>query len=246
MIERALRPAQTNLELLRQLHEAGSPEVLLLRVRRDYEIATRLLGDRLRTNGKPFLCHLVGMASMLAIEGADEITVRAGLLHAAYSHGRFADGQVPGRHHVSESNRAWLRVRAGGDVEAIVHAYTMFRFTRGALDEALADTSPSGEMARLILMRVCNEVDDVLDFGAPLSGKSRYRDSQWLRDIRRLASARAMHASAALLAREIGETEHGAPAGLRHDPAIRHAYHPPGLKWVLGDRWRQARGRRFG
>lgn len=214
--------AQTNLQLFRQLHAAGAGPEAVLQVRSDYETACLLFGDLIRSSGKPFLCHVVGTAGALAKEGAPLTVVRAGLLHAAFSHGRFRDGTGG----ATRDHRCWLRERAGGEVEELVHAYSEYRFDDGRIDEALADPGAvTGSERRLMLMRVCNRVDDGLDHGAIVGGKPVFRDPAMLGRLRSLSLALGFDFCARALARI--EAEMASGDWLRTDRTFRHDTHRP-------------------
>ena len=81
------RYAQTNLQLYGQLGAAGWTEPQLALVASGYELAMEICGASFRPNGKPFMCHLVGTASIVASWVAPVDEVVCGLLHSAYTHG---------------------------------------------------------------------------------------------------------------------------------------------------------------
>src|SRR5687767_10697994 len=88
-----------------------------------YECALPLFARSFRANGKPFLCHLVGTASVLHVHGADPVTIAAGILHAVYPSGEF-------RSTLSPAERRELVVSAVGDeVERLVHGYAELEWT---------------------------------------------------------------------------------------------------------------------
>ena len=84
--------AQTNLQLYGQLLSAGRPEQELRLIRDTYELALGLFAAQYRGNGKPFVSHLVGVASILTAHWQPIETIAAGLLHSVYSFGEFGDG----------------------------------------------------------------------------------------------------------------------------------------------------------
>src|SRR5262249_52556405 len=84
-----LAPAQTNLRPYEELREAGRPAEELLGARRAYDLAARLFAGQYRATGKPFVAHLVGVASIVARLGERQAVVVAALLHAAYDQGAF-------------------------------------------------------------------------------------------------------------------------------------------------------------
>ena len=76
--------AQTNVQLYRELEAGGCSLEALAAVRRAYDLATRLFAGRIQSSGRPFLCHLVGTASILARLGRGHDVVAAGVLHSVY------------------------------------------------------------------------------------------------------------------------------------------------------------------
>jgi len=84
--------AQTNLQLYSQLMQAGHSANELGTVRKAYDLAVQLFAGAFRANGKPFIAHLVGTASILAKAETGIDVTTAGLLHSVFSHGEFGDG----------------------------------------------------------------------------------------------------------------------------------------------------------
>jgi len=108
--------AQTNLQLYRQLIEAGWDEPSLLLARRAYELACELVGNSYRPNGKAFASHLLGTASALVHWNERPAMVLAGLLHSAYLYGDFGDGE----RRDSPRRRAYLQSLVGTEVEELI------------------------------------------------------------------------------------------------------------------------------
>lgn len=164
------RYAQTNLQLYAQLVAAEWTEPQLALAARGYEQAIEVCGGSCRANGKPFLCHLVGTASILASWGATTEEVVCGLVHSAYSHGAFADRR-PG---MTAAKRAVMREAVGDDCEAQVADYTQLAW-RGAAIEQWAgkrDSLTPGEW-RAIRVRLANELEEYLDLGMQFSRKTK-------------------------------------------------------------------------
>jgi len=151
---------QTNQQLYRQLWVGGSTAEDLELIGRAYDLMAELASGRLRASGKPFLCHLVGTAGLVAsVDGRPEIVIAA-LAHSAYVDGEWGDG----RRGISDRKRARLRGAIGVDAEVLVAAYTGLRWDPvGELDalDVGADLDPTRR--DLILMRLANEIDDHLD-----------------------------------------------------------------------------------
>lgn len=165
-----LRPAQTNLDLYGQLHGLGFDAAQLLRIRDVYRLALKLFSDRYRANGKPFVAHLVGTASILAAVGARPEVVAAGLLHAAYDNGDFVDSIGI----ATAANRRVVRDCAGADVEELVAAYHRLKWNRAVVEALLPQhRSFSREMQDVLLMRLANEIEDHVGLGMRLCSETR-------------------------------------------------------------------------
>src|SRR5690606_22858008 len=114
----ALAPvAQTPPQLYCQLADSGLGGAALAHIRDACLLAVRRSEGLLRGSGKPFSCHLVGVASLVA-EAApdDEVLIIAALLHALYQE------RVSGADAL-EGQRNTMREAWGADVEALLHAY---------------------------------------------------------------------------------------------------------------------------
>jgi hypothetical protein len=83
--------AQTNIQLFNQLHcNRYYSDTDLKSICNAYSFARKLFAGLVRGSGKPFMCHLVGTASILASLNAPIQVVTAGLLHASYIYGQLA------------------------------------------------------------------------------------------------------------------------------------------------------------
>src|SRR5262245_55818099 len=107
------RYAQTHLQLLNQLRDHGYSSADLVSVERAHAYARELFTGSYRASGKPFICHLIGTASVLASLTMPVTAVAAGLLHAAYPLGDFGTGWLGS----SALKRAQVRQRMGGVIE---------------------------------------------------------------------------------------------------------------------------------
>ena len=79
--------AQTNIQLYNQMMEQGRPAGDLAMAQAAYGLACQRFAGLLRPNGKCFIAHLVGTASIAAAHGANRETIAAAILHAWISHG---------------------------------------------------------------------------------------------------------------------------------------------------------------
>src|SRR5262249_37947301 len=144
-------PAQTNLRLYEELRRAGRPPDELLAARRAYDLATRLFAGQYRATGKPFVAHLVGVASILARLDRRGPLIVAALLHPAYDQGIF-----PGwRRAVTEAKRAAVRAVAGDEAEHLVFRYHHH-------DQADGD---------VVLLGLANDLEDLVDLAGAYCAK---------------------------------------------------------------------------
>jgi hypothetical protein len=116
--------AQTNLQLYNQLRRRGSSDDELRLVRAAYELACILYSGYFSADRRPFVAHVVGVASILASVGQPARMVAAGALHNVYGNGDFGDGL---HNAAPESRRRRVRETVGSDVEDIVYRFHLRR-----------------------------------------------------------------------------------------------------------------------
>lgn len=164
----AIKIAQTNIQLYNQLETFGYSSADIDKVARAYKLAKKMFSASFRGSGRPFLCHLVGSASVLANDKAPATEVAAALLHAAY-----ASGQFPFDMHrtVTERKRTWIREAVGNEVEELIYAYHTFPWNRKTL-KRLAAHIRSEEMP-ILHLRLANELDDLADNGLRFTGDAK-------------------------------------------------------------------------
>ncbi len=159
--------AQTHLQLYEQMLREHYAEPEIARVRDAYALAMRLVSGQYRPSGKPFVCHLVGTASVLVRTRASADLVVAGLLHAAYLFGDFGSGvagEGPGK-------RKLVREVAGAGAEALASDYGRFVWSETVIaDFESRATRLSPNERDLLALRLANDVDDHADGGMRLSG----------------------------------------------------------------------------
>lgn len=154
--------AQTNLQLYAQMLEAGYPESALELVNRAYLFVAQQTCGVIRGSGKPFVCHLVGTASLLVCEQQPPSLLAASLLHATYQN----RVPFPGGRDL-EARREYIRDCFGEEVESIVHDYHDFEVARldAFSDQQLLERRPA------VLMRLADELEDLLDHGLAMHGR---------------------------------------------------------------------------
>ena len=165
--------AQTNLQLYNQLRRQGRSDEELRLVRAAYELACILYTGYFSADRRPFVAHVVGVASTLASVAQSAQLVAAGALHNVYGNGDFGDGL---HNAAPESRRRQVREAVGHDVEDIVYRFHLRR-VRPMLDdgyrqslERLAQT----DMAVLLL-----DLADVLE--KHIDGSVLYHgDGSWI------------------------------------------------------------------
>lgn len=160
--------AQSNIQLYGQLQRRGYGSTDISDVARAYRLAQQLFSSRFRGSGRPFLCHLVGTASILARDSAPVHEVTAGLLHAAYRAGLFAFDM---HQHLSDRKRALVRGVVGSQAEALIAAYHGLSWNHAML-ASLADNTTTAQLA-VLRLRLANELDDLADNGLLFSGKAK-------------------------------------------------------------------------
>ena len=112
--------AQTNLQLYNQLRGRGWPQAELGLVHRAYELTVSLYSGYFQSDGKPFVAHTVGVASVLGHLGRPAEVVAAGLLHNVYTNADFGDGRI---YSARTARRRIVQRGAGERVEAIVYGF---------------------------------------------------------------------------------------------------------------------------
>jgi len=154
---------QTNLQLYRVMHAHGHDESAIKRANEAWLLAAESTGSMFRGSGKPFACHLAGVSGLLCLADQPLPVVVAGILHAMYQ------DRVPfmGASRPLEARRQHLEERFGTECEKLVHGYHQFEVERldSWSDQALVDKGP------VVLMRVADELEDMLDDAVELHGR---------------------------------------------------------------------------
>jgi (p)ppGpp synthase/HD superfamily hydrolase len=161
--------AQTNLQLYAQLLDAGHAAPEVGTVRDAYTVAAQLFAGQLRPEGRPFICHVVGVASVLAMVDAPLPMVIAGLLHSAYTHGDFGMG----RGEINRAARTRLRAAVGAQIEALAAGYSSLSWDASTVAHYIADAGTlTDDVRQVIVIRLANAIEDALDEGLQLSRKT--------------------------------------------------------------------------
>ena len=161
--------AQTNIALYNQMIEKGYSEDNILLVKRAYEFAAKRRMLYLRASGKPFICHLVGTASVLVELGRSPEAVAAGLLHAMYLKGSDFGVGVG-----LDQRRDVLRREFGEVIENLVHQYHKFKwkYSYGQVSEVIDSEELDPDTKEILVIKMANEVDDFLDNAVAYMGNN--------------------------------------------------------------------------
>jgi hypothetical protein len=148
--------AQTAPQLYCQLARMGMPDSDLARIRAACLLGARVTAGLLRGSGKPFACHLVGVASLVAecLPG-DADAIVAALLHAMYQE-RVPFGTD------SDTRRQRLLGAAGERVETLVARYE----DASPLCSTMERPDTRDPLSRIVrVMQLADELEDAVDGG---------------------------------------------------------------------------------
>jgi hypothetical protein len=163
-----LTVAQTNIQLYNQLRRRGVGRDDLVLIRRAYELLTTLYAGYYQADGKPFVAHGVGVASIMAELGQPADIVATALLHGVYGNADFGDGRASG---VTDFRRRVVRDAVGEGVERLVLRFTELRLHPDTIERdrgALAELDETGR--RLQLLAVADHLEKYVDLGVRYFG----------------------------------------------------------------------------
>lgn len=167
MPARVIRPrvtvAQTNIQLYNQLRRRGLGRDELMLAHRAYELLATLYAGYYQGDGKPFVAHGVGVASIVADLGQPAEIVATALLHGVYGNADFGDGLAGG---VTDFRRRLVRGAVGARVEGLVHRFHELRLSPETIEHdrrALAGLDDTGR--RLQLLAVADHLEKYVDLG---------------------------------------------------------------------------------
>ena len=178
------RFAQTHLQLYRQLSDASYSEEDILLIDRAYQIAMVIFAGNYRPNNKPFLMHLVGVASILVMARQPASVITAGLLHSAYPLGLGRSGN-----RIKPVYRNEFAEKLGRDVEELIYEYANHHWSMEYIS-SLADNleSLTIENTQLYLIKLADIHEEFLDAGHAYQPRKillpdEGRDDAWLQQI---------------------------------------------------------------
>jgi (p)ppGpp synthase/HD superfamily hydrolase len=158
---KATRPAQTNLQLYMQMLEEGYTEEEVSIINKAYLFSINKVHLMYRGSGKPFICHLVGTASLMVNNKQSIEVVLAALMHALYQNRVPFDG-----HTDITKRREIITTRFGSECDRLIYEYTEFEKT------GIKEINPDHIVVdkHVLLMRIADELEDLVDFSLCLHG----------------------------------------------------------------------------
>lgn len=190
-----MRIAQTNIQLYNQLRARALPLDELVLVHRSYELLTTLYPGHYQADGKPFVAHGVGVASILAELDQPAEVVAVGLLHNVYGNADFGDGCGPG---ATRFRRRLVRKAVGARVEALLVRFAELRIrpdTVQALRRTLQDLDAAERC--LVLVDLADHLEKYVDLGILYFG-----EKDWV-----LAGTERIAGDLVEIASELGEPQ---------------------------------------
>lgn len=169
------RIAQTNLQLYNQLRlEGRSPDDLAL-IRRCYELSVTLYTGSFQGDGKPFVAHTVGVASIMGQLGVSSVVVAAACIHNIYGNGNFGDGQSQ---IASPERRRFVVDAVGDEVEACIYRFMSLRLNPETIGEIASRLDElDGRDRDLLTMDLADHLEKYADYGVLYFG-----DGTWITD----------------------------------------------------------------
>ena len=160
--------AQTNIQLYTQMESFGYADTEIAQVATGYRLAVELFTGQFRSNGKPFINHLVGTTSILVTLHQSLDVVIAGLLHAVYVQGDFGRNEIG----ILSTKTKQIQAAVGLSIERYIASYTV---TKWPIQKSVEDLS---EFERsVIIMRLADTLEDHLDLGILYSSQAKRRNA---------------------------------------------------------------------
>ena len=170
-IRLAATVAQTNIQLYNQLRRAGLGREDLALVARAYGLLAGLYAGYYQGDGKPFVAHGVGVASIVAELGQPASIIAVALLHGVYANADFGDGADPG---ATPSRRRVVRDAVGAEVEQLVFRFTDLRPHPDTIESDRQAIAGLDETERTLqLVAVADHLEKYVDLGVLYFGDNR-------------------------------------------------------------------------
>lgn len=164
--------ARTNVQLFNQLIRQGRNEITLKRVYDAYDLAVDLYTGYFHGDGKPFVCHGIAVASIIAHLNQPDDLVVAAVVHNIYSNGNFGDGK---KNIVTDDRQARVCALVGRRVDDLLIRFREMRLRR-SLDSILEGFDGLSDDDRmLVLMDLADHCEKFLDCAL-----AYYGDCSWI------------------------------------------------------------------
>jgi (p)ppGpp synthase/HD superfamily hydrolase len=164
--------AQTNLQLYNQLRAQGYSDKQLVVVRDAYEFLITIYPGYYQADGKPFVAHSVGVASILGYLNFPIDFVAVGLLHNVYGNGDFGDGLS---HVTTRHRRRIVREAVGERIEAAIERFPRSRIKLETISNLINSLDHLGEIdKRLVVIDLADYLEKYVDLGVCYWGNSRW------------------------------------------------------------------------
>ena len=155
--------AQTNPQLYNQLLDNRLPLHDLLLVHHAYELLATLYPGHFQADGKPFVAHGVGVASILAQLNEPAEILAVGLLHNVYGNADFGDGREG---IVTASRRSVVRAAVGERIDELLIRFRELRVGPQNVEEVRrALPGRSDTERRLICVDLADYLEKYVDVG---------------------------------------------------------------------------------
>ncbi|MGH2867393.1 MAG: DUF6817 domain-containing protein [Solirubrobacteraceae bacterium] len=188
-----MRVAQTNVQLYNELRARGLVLDELVLVRRAYELLATLYPGYYQADGKPFVAHGVGVASILGQLGQPSEIVAVGLLHNVYGNADFGDGRGPA---ATRARRRLVRDQVGARIEELLLRFAELRVQgRGAGATRAGVGALDDTERRLLVVDLADYLEKYVDLGVLY-----YGENDWVID-----TGRRIGSQLTRLAEELGE-----------------------------------------
>jgi len=160
--------ARTNVQLFNQLATQGRSDFELARIRSAYDLAAQLYSGAYQADGKPFVTHVVSVASILVFLDQSSALVAAALLHNVYNNADFGDGL---HRMYTERRRNVVRKAVGEEVESLIRRFGNARIDRHLAELIVRADQMDAIERQLALMDLADLLEKYLDQGVLYFGQ---------------------------------------------------------------------------
>ena len=165
--------AQTNIQLYNQLRHQQRSDEELATVHRAYRLCAELYSGYFQADGKPFVAHSVGVASIMAELNQSAEMIAVALLHNVYGNGDFGDGRGSA---ATEKRRRRVRRAVGAPIESLLCRFRNLRINPRTIDEFRRRVDDLDAIDRkLLLIDLADYLEKYVD-----DGVFYYGDGSWV------------------------------------------------------------------